>query len=324
MATLISELLDLPAQVYKGDFVLNLSDVVTQPEVVLRDYVVTPQLAECFDNALGFIRSALDAHSSKAAYLHGSFGSGKSHFMAVLHLLLQHNRAARALPELAAVCVKHAWVQEQKLLLVPYHLLGAKDLESAILGGYVEHVRRLHPQAPWPGVYLADDIFANAQQYRQRLGDERFLQELNQTPDDARWGAMEEGWTIDSLEAALTAPPGDEARTRLVGELVQHFFPAYPRVAAEKEEAYVPLDQGLSILSQHARDLGYDGLVLFLDELILWLASRAADLAFVHREGQKLAKLVESQTPERPVPVISFVARQRDLRELVGGARHWR
>ena len=69
------------------------------------------------------------------------------------------------------MCVKHAWVQEQKLLLVPYHLLGAKDLESAILGGYVEHVRRLHPQAPWPGVYLADDIFANAQQYRQRLGD---------------------------------------------------------------------------------------------------------------------------------------------------------
>ena len=76
MATLISELLDLPAQVYQGDFVLNLSDVVTQPEAVLRDYVVTPQLADCFDNALGFIRSALDAHSSKAAYLHGSFGSG--------------------------------------------------------------------------------------------------------------------------------------------------------------------------------------------------------------------------------------------------------
>src|SRR5215475_2848528 len=121
MGSLLSVLLDLPEQVYKGDFAHNLSDVVNQPETVLRDYVVTPQLADCIDNALGFIRSALDAHSSKAAYLHGSFGSGKSHFMAVLHLLLQHNRAARALHELAAVCVKHAWVQEQKLLLVPYH-----------------------------------------------------------------------------------------------------------------------------------------------------------------------------------------------------------
>jgi hypothetical protein len=58
--------------------------------------------------------------------------------------------------------------------------------------------------------------------------------------------------------------------------------------------------------------------VLFLDELILWLASHVADMGFVAREGQKLAKLVESATADRPVPIISFVARQRDLRELVG------
>ena len=37
----------------------------------------------------------------------------------------------------------------------------------------------------------------------------------------------------------------------------------------------------------------------------------------MHQEGQKLAKLVESQTPDRPVPIVSFVARQRDLRDLV-------
>jgi hypothetical protein len=80
----------------------------------------------------------------------------------------------------------------------------------------------------------------------------------------------------------------------------------------------VPLDQGLSIISRHAQGLGYDAVVLFLDELILWLASHVAELNFVSREGQKLAKLVESTTPDRPVPLVSFVARQRDLRELVG------
>ena len=72
------------------------------------------------------------------------------------------------------------------------------------------------------------------------------------------------------------------------------------------------------IISKHAKSLGYDGLILFLDELILWLASQAADVEFVTREGQKLIKLVESQTSDRPTPIISFVARQRDLRELVG------
>src|SRR5205823_4685912 len=55
----------------------------------------------------------------------------------------------------------------------------------------------------------------------------------------------------------------------------------------------------------------------FLDELILWLASHIADLGFVQREGQKLAKLVEFKNP-RPIPLVSFVARQRDLRELIG------
>src|SRR5947208_13853326 len=94
---LISELIDLPPRVLKGDFVLNLSKGVTEPEKTLHQYVVTPQLAACFEDALGFIQSAVDASNSKACYLHGSFGCGKSHYMAVLHLLLEHNPNLRSL-----------------------------------------------------------------------------------------------------------------------------------------------------------------------------------------------------------------------------------
>src|SRR4051794_23503025 len=79
-AMLISQLLDLPDQVHRGDFVLNLAEGVARPEATLRDSVVTPQLADGSDNALTFFRSALTDRASKAAYLHGSFGSGKSHF----------------------------------------------------------------------------------------------------------------------------------------------------------------------------------------------------------------------------------------------------
>ncbi|MBF0333687.1 MAG: hypothetical protein HQL40_08575 [Alphaproteobacteria bacterium] len=52
--------------------------------------------------------------------------------------------------------------------------------------------------------------------------------------------------------------------------------------------------------------------------LILWLATRAADPAFVSNEGAKLSKLVEAANADRPIPLVSVVARQRDLRELVG------
>ena len=95
MIVYIKDLIDLPDRVHGGDFVLKLSEGVENPKATLHDYVVTEQLARCFDTALDFIRSAVDSASSKAAYLHGSFGSGKSHFMAVLHLLLQRRGAGR-------------------------------------------------------------------------------------------------------------------------------------------------------------------------------------------------------------------------------------
>jgi hypothetical protein len=261
MDRLISDIIELPERVRKGDFVLNLSKGVNEPDKTLDQYVVTPQLAACFDDALGFIRSAVEAANSKACYLHGSFGSGKSHYMAVLHLLLKHNTAVRSLEYLDKVCAKHTWVEEKKFLLVPYHMIGARNMESAILGGYVDHVMQLHPTALLPGVYLADEIFKNAQQHRQALGDEKFFAQLNRStqtqqsavtketqhagaaPQEKRsgWGKLAKGWDAARFEAALEAPPASEERSRLVGDLVQHIFPAFRGIAQGKDEAYVSI-----------------------------------------------------------------------------------
>src|SRR6266571_972025 len=181
MTTFIKELIDIPEQVQRGDFVLRLSEGVNRPEETLRDYVVTPELKACFDNALSFVRSAIDSRTSKASYLHGSFGSGKSHFMAVLHLILQGNPTARSIPELAPVIQKHNdWIAGKKFLLVPYHMIGAHDMESGILGGYVDFVRRVHPEAPIPGVSLAEVLFRDAQSLRERMGDGSFFAAMNE------------------------------------------------------------------------------------------------------------------------------------------------
>lgn len=332
MDRLISDIIQLPDRVRKGDFVLNLSKGVTEPDKTLDQYVVTDQLVASFDDALGFIQSAVDAANSKACYLHGSFGSGKSHFMAVLHLLLQHNASVRSIPELAKVCGDHEWVEDKQFLLVPYHMIGARSMESAILGHYVDHVKEHHPEAPLPGVYLAENIFEDAIQLRERLGDEKFFEDLNKGDDSAGgggWGKLE-GWNAERFEGALAMPPMKEYRDgsgrkgsandrhKLVGKLVENIFTAYRGIAHEKSEAYVDLDEGLAVISDHAKSLGYDGLILFLDELILWLATHSGDLNFVQTEGNKLAKLVESRKAERPIPIISFVARQRDLRDLIG------
>jgi hypothetical protein len=322
MTTFIKDLIDIPEQVQRGDFVLRLSEGVDRAEETLRDYVVTPELKACFDNALSFVSSALHSRTSKASYLHGSFGSGKSHFMAVLHLILQGNPAARSIPELAPVISKHnTWTHQKKFLLVPYHMIGSHDMESGILGGYVDFMRRTHPHTPIPAVYLAAGLFQDARALRERMGDERFFATLSEGSSGTDgWGDLEAGWDATRFEAAMEEPPGSEERSQLISALVGKFFGSYNTQVDRQSEAYLSLDVGLSVLSKHAASLGYDALILFLDELILWLASRAADLKFVHQEGQKLAKLVEAQTPDRPVPIISFVARQRDLSELIGDA----
>lgn len=320
MTTTIGQIFRIPQQVHQGDFVLKLTEGVDaqHAEATLRDYVVTEQLVGCFDQALGLIQAARQGCTSKGAYLHGSFGSGKSHFMAVLSLLLDGNVHARAIPELASVVQKHDnWLGRQRVLVVPLHLIGAPSLEAAVLGGYARYVRERHPEAATPGFYRGDQLFADAKGLRERMGDEAFFEGLNARAAAASgWGALSGGWEAHTFEHAMRVPAGDAERARLVGDLVDAYYGAAAALASQ-EEGFVAMDDGLVELSRHAQALGYDAVVLFLDEVMLWLASYAGDEAFLTREAQKLAKLVEAGNMARPIPLVSFLARQRDLRELV-------
>jgi len=131
--TLLRELIDIPESLPANRFVLRLSEGILDPEATLKEYVVTDQLVGCFDSALNIIRDALQNRSSYGSYLHGSFGAGKSHFMAVLHLILKGEPQARAIPELSKVIQRHnSWMNGKKFLLVPYHMIGAGSLEDGV------------------------------------------------------------------------------------------------------------------------------------------------------------------------------------------------
>ena len=322
--TLVKDIIDIPEVVHRGDFVLKLTEGVAKPAETVKNYVVTPELARNFEDALAFIKGAVDVNTSKACYLHGSFGSGKSHFMAILDLILQQDVHARSIPELASAIDKaNAWTAGRKFLLVPYHMLGAANMEAGILGSYAEFMRRTHPDAPTPGIYLAEGLFADAEGLRRSMGETAFFSKLNEgAGGESDWGDLDANWDAERFDRAINSPPGpdSEDRTQLVGKLVEKFFASYRDVArtSEQGEAFIPLDDGLSVISKHAEALGYDAVILFLDELVLWLAGFAAKLDFMHQEGQKLAKLVEAQRADRPIPLVSFVARQRDLADLVG------
>lgn len=318
MSTYLKDIFSIPEHSNASDFVLRLTSNVGDEAVgALNNYVVTPNLVDAFDAALGLVSSAVSDNNSRAAFLTGSFGSGKSHFMAVLHAMCTRHPGLEALPELAPVMSKHgAALQGKKVLPLTFHMLDRDSIEQGLFDGYVSTMERLHPGAPLPALHRTDHLVENAETLRHQMGDETFLSKLNastsQGAASSGWGSIASGtttWTLDTYLSGIKAPGGSTERQAVVTALVSAYFNA-----ATHLQDYVSLEDGLEAIAGHASDLGYDTAVLFIDELVLWLMYLVHDREKFTREAQKITKLVESGTGTRAIPLVSFIARQVDLR----------
>jgi len=315
--TLLRDLIEIPTSVGDADFVVRASGGAD-----LGRYVVTDALRGNFDEALGVVGHAVTTGRSQAKFLHGSFGSGKSHFMAVLREILNHNADARAVRGLGDPIAKaDAWLPGKKILTLTFHMLDAQSVEQAILEGYLKQITALRPDAAPPAVHRSDALLTDAAGLREDMGDDKFFTRLGggtaaPAPGNlslAAHRAHATSWTAESYDNAAAEPPGTKARDELVSALTATFFSG-----AVLSGEYLDLDTGLAVITRHAKELGYDAMVLLLDELILWLSTKIADHTFVQTEGAKLNKLVESSDAARPLPIASFVARQRNLEDFLG------
>ncbi|WP_349426545.1 hypothetical protein [Microbacterium sp. LWS13-1.2] len=314
---LLKDVISIPERAGTEDYVLKLTEGVGTGRLddTINDYVVTSDLARAFGDALDLVAAAVGDGASRASFLSGSFGSGKSHFMAVLYALLGNNATARAKTELQSAIASHdPQLQGKSILRLAFHFLDAQSIEQCVLGGYVQQVSLLHPDAPLPAVHKSDQLLKDAENLRAQMGDDVFLAGLNRAGGGIAagsvWGNVlnESNWTSASYDAARTATPGSKERQSLATALVKAYFTSFTSGAE-----FIDLDSGLAAISDHAKLLGYDAIVMFLDELVLWLAFRVRDAEFFGREAQKITKFVEAQHT-RSIPIVTFVARQLDLR----------
>lgn len=320
VTTLLRDVIDIPERVGADDYVLRLTDSTNDDahiEAALNQYVLTASLRENFAAAIDIVADALAKNTSRAAYLTGSFGSGKSHFMAVLYALLGNHKAVRTEKFRDLTGRYDGELSGKKILRLTYHLLGARSLEQAVLKGYVEQIKVLHPNAPLPAVHVSDTLLDDADNLRKRMGDNEFLAALGGAQGGGGgWGGLlGAAWDLPRYQAARDATAEDAERRELVSALVNSYFTSFSETAD-----YVDLDRGIVVISEHAKSLGYDGVVLFLDELVLWLAFSVRDAEFFARESQKITKLVESSGRQRAIPLISFISRQMDLRKWFADA----
>lgn len=319
--TLLKELIEIPDHLDQSEFVIKLNEVLVDAETIVKDYVVTDDLQKRFAEALQYIGSSVQDGRSRACYLHGSFGSGKSHLMAILYLILMGDVHARGINELASCITKHrSWMDGKKFLLVPYHMIGSESSETGILGGYAKFIQKYHPDAPVPGVYRAEGLFQDAVRLKNRMEADRFFAGLNEgVSSGGGLGNITRQWNEERFENAIIQHHGEEERSLLISALSKTYFGSFGLQVENETKKFLDLEDGLAVICQHAKSIGYDAVILFLDELILWLSGRATNLDFVTKECNKLVKLVESANlNDRPIPLISFIARQRDLAELIG------
>ncbi len=148
---------------------------------------------------------------------------------------------------------------DRKLLVLDYNLLGARSFEDAIFGGYIATVARLHPEAPAPVLHTSDAVLDDAR--KERGIRRRALLPATRCRGDTSWWRPRRRLDAETFEAAAAEAPGHPDRDRLVGDLLAKVFTGYARAGE-----WLPMADGLKALANHAKLLGYQGLVFLIDE----------------------------------------------------------
>src|SRR5262245_48466267 len=163
MSLAITEAFDLPRpeDIRAMGFVIKLREADPRSDEVrqlVEDYVITPAVEKELPRILDDMKQVFDRGEEYGRFIHGSFGSGKSHFMTMLALLLEtappvwkkfrpllnaHRDAqqskGREAPE------HEAWLAKANLLVVRVHMLSVRGkttgLDRAVYEGFNETLK---------------------------------------------------------------------------------------------------------------------------------------------------------------------------------------
>lgn len=306
MPLTITEAFDLPSpdEIRALGFVVQLTDADedTRARRLVDDYVITPGVREELKRILNFVQRTFARGQEVGWFLHGSFGSGKSHLMSYLGFLMEDRDFAWQKPDplVAELARRHrADIQARRPLVVRLHMLSA-DYEGSRFDRLVytatNHALARHGTPPFEFIHV-DGILDEARREAAQYGD-------------AFWRHLETAGIVGSraeFEALAAGDPDD--REALARAYLEH---------KGRDIADAPIDpawsDGLQRLARHLQAHGYGALVLLVDEMLLWLSGKTGP-EFKQAVNQ-LNTIVDHTDGPRAIPTAVFVARQRRLAEF--------
>lgn len=315
--TTITEAFDLPRpeDIRAMGFVVKLRELdpnSDEVEQLARDYVITPAVERELPRIFDDMKQVFDRGEEYGRFIHGSFGSGKSHLMTMLSLLLEG--AAPAWKKFqplfgayrAAQLTKgressdhEAWLAKAGLLVVRIHMLSVRGkstgLDRAVYEGFNAALKR-RAKAPFEFLHV-DAIFEEVRREAKEYGD-------------LVWKRLEaEGIVGGRADFDAIAQGTVQAKERFARAWLKY---------KGRDAADAGIDprwsDGLKRMAEHAKAQGFGGIVLMIDEFLLWLAEKSGQ-EFV-AEINNLNVIVDHNTGQRTAPIFVFVARQRNLQEF--------
>ncbi len=265
------------------------------------DYVVTPTVEQALPDILGQLEQCRRRGEDRGWFVHGSFGSGKSFFLAMLGMVLEGREDVWQHPHpvfRTLEAAHRAWLAEQPVLVVRVHMLSERHtgsgLDRAVYSAFNATLLALdRPPCVFSSV---DKVLDEARREAERYGD-------------TFWQRLTEARICRGREAFEARAAGSEEQR----ERLAHAYLKWSGRDPDAAHLHPPFAEGMRRLAAHAKELGYAAVTVLVDELILWLREKKSD-EFA-REINNLNLFVDYAGERRAAPVWVFVARQRDIAE---------
>ena len=317
MSMTIKDAFDLPRpeDIRAMGFVVKLREAEPASDEVRQlvdDYVITPVVEKELPRILDDMKQVFDRGEEYGRFIHGSFGSGKSHFMSMLSLLLEgvspawkkfrpvFNVHRDAQASNGTDSLDHEdWLVKANLLVVRIHMLSVRGkstgFDRAVYEGFNAALKR-RKKVPFEFLNV-DAIFDEVRREAKEYGD--IVWKRLEAEDIVGGRDDFEGIAIGSAQA----------RERFARAWLK-----YKGRDASDAGIDPRWSDGLQKMAEHAKTQGFGGIVLMVDEFLLWLAEKSGQ-EFV-QEVNNLSVIVDHSSGQRQCPMFVFVARQRNLQEF--------
>lgn len=293
---LIRDAFDIPESTDLDTFITRLDN--RDPKRLRSDlasFVLVDSVFQQVDKLLGTVGERFDQGLDVGRFIHGTFGSGKSHLMTVLSKMFESDEVVYEVgdPRLSELRGRHGWIDQRKLLVVRLNMMGKETLVRALFDAYHAALPQGTPQAT-----LTDQarVFELIERDAARIGEETFFKMLvdeKVIPSKGFYEKRRGGGLKGQLSLAaklLSWRDGDDS--------------------VRPESLWVSNEEGFKRISAHARELGYDGIVWMVDEMIIWIRGKTR-ANYIH-EINALSALVDHDGA-RALPFLVLFAVQQDI-----------